>query len=513
MPDNFRNKNFKNILIFCLSLVPVLIHLYTNIFAGYGFFRDEFYYIACSNHLNTGYVDHPPFSILILYLNRLLFGDSIFSIRFLPALASGLTVFITCLMVMKFKGKTFAIILASICVILSPVYLGSSSYFSMNSFDILLWALAFYLIILIINESRLSYWILLGLVFGIGLMNKIGFLWLGFGFFAGLLFTEKRYELRTLKPYLTALIALTIFSPYVIWNYQNNFAHLEFIQNASSGKYSNLDYLDFVKGQLMNMNPFSAIIWLSGIYYFFFNSNGKKYKILGIIYLTSFLILLLNNHSKAGYLAPAYTILLAGGAVLIEKKTLVRFRWVRFVLITLILTTGILISPLALPILPVNNYINYAAALGVKPETAENKELSELPQFFADMHGWEEMAANVSKVYMSLPREERLRTIVFGQNYGEASAMEFYKNKYPIPRVISSHNSYWTWGYPEIENPVFIIIGGIKEDHMEVFENVEEAAVHTAEYSMPYENNISIFIAKNLKVKLQDVWNNIKHYD
>ncbi|MCY7362709.1 MAG: glycosyltransferase family 39 protein, partial [Ignavibacteria bacterium] len=108
--------------------------------------------MACSNHLNTGYVDHPPFSILILYLNRLLFGDSIFSIRFLPALASGLTVFITCLMVMKFKGKTFAIILASICVILTPVYLGSSSYFSMNSFDILLWALAFYLIILIINE-------------------------------------------------------------------------------------------------------------------------------------------------------------------------------------------------------------------------------------------------------------------------------------------------------------------------------------------------------------------------
>ncbi|MCY7362964.1 MAG: glycosyltransferase family 39 protein, partial [Ignavibacteria bacterium] len=354
---------------------------------------------------------------------------------------------------------------------------------------------------------------LLGLVIGIGLMNKIGFLWLGFGFFAGLLFTEKRYELRTLKPYLTALIALTIFSPYVIWNYQNNFAHLEFIQNASSGKYSNLDYLDFVKGQLMNMNPFSAIIWLSGIYYFFFNPEGKKFKILGIIYLTSFLILLLNNHSKAGYLAPAYTILLAGGAVLIEKKTLVRFRWVRFVLITLILTTGILISPLALPILPVNNYINYAATLGVKPETAENKELSELPQFFADMHGWEEMAANVSKVYMSLPREERLRTIVFGQNYGEASAMEFYKNKYPIPRVISSHNSYWTWGYPEIENPVFIIIGGKQEDHLEDFDYVEEAAVHTAEYSMPYENNISIFIAKNLKVKLQDVWNNIKHYD
>jgi len=222
---------------------------------------------------------------------------------------------------------------------------------------------------------------------------------------------------------------------------------------------------------------------------------------------------LLNNHSKAGYLAPAYTILLAGGAVLIEKKTLVRFRWVRFVLITLFLTTGILISPLALPILPVNNYINYAAALGVKPETAENKELSELPQFFADMHGWEEMAANVSKVYMSLPREERLRTIVFGQNYGEASAMEFYKNKYPIPRVISSHNSYWTWGYPEIENPVFIIIGGKQEDHLEDFDYVEEAAVHTAEYSMPYENNISIFIAKNLKVKLQDVWNNIKHYD
>ena len=129
------------------------------------------------------------------------------------------------------------------------------------------------------------------------------------------------------------------------------------------------------------------------------------------------------------------------------------------------------------------------------------------------MFGWEEMAANVSKVYLSLPEEERRRAIVFGRNYGEASAVDFFKNKYPLPPAISGHNSFWTWGYDKVNDPVLIIIGGDKEDHLKFFENVEEAKIHSAKYSMPYENNIQIYIARLMKMDLGDAWSLIKHYD
>ena len=513
MPDFYRNPRLRIILLLSLSSIPLLIHLYTNAFAGYGYFRDELYYIACSNRLDIGYVDQPPFSVMILYLNRMLFGDSLFALRWIPAFNSAITVFIICLMTIKLGGKTFAIILSSAAVIFAPVYLAMNTYYSMNSFDIFLWALAFYIIILIINESKLSYWIFLGIVIGLGLLNKIGFLWLGAGLFIGLLFSDKRKELLTFKPYLSALIALAIFTPYIVWNFQNDFAHIEFIRNATSEKYSGLGFTNFIIGQLLNMNPVSLVIWLSGIYYLFFNNDGKKFRILAIIYITTFLILIINGHSKAEYLSPAYTSLFAAGSVFIEKKTFVRLWWIRYAVIIPLVVIGLLIAPLALPILPVEAYIQYSESMGVSPSTSENKELSQLPQFYADMHGWDEMAKNVSTVYQFLPREDRLRTIIFGQNYGEASAMEFYRDKYPIPRTISSHNSYWLWGYGNNENPIVIIIGGDKEDHLKAFESVEEKLIHTAEYSMPYENNIPIFIARNLKEPIPELWKKIKNYN
>lgn len=274
-------------LIVILSSLPFFLHLYTNVFAGYGIFRDELYYIACSNKLDSGYVDQPPFSIYILYINSFLFGDSLFALRLIPAINSGLTVLFTCLMTLKLGGRKTAILISSAASIFAPVYLGINTIYSMNSFDILLWSISFYLIILVIENNKLMYWILLGIVIGIGLLNKIGFIWLGFGMLTGLL-VYKRKLLLTFKPYLTVFLAIIIFSPYIIWNFQNDFAHIEFIKNATYGKYSNLDAGDFITGQFLIMNPASAVVWLSGIFYFLFNKVGKRFGVFGIIYIYNF---------------------------------------------------------------------------------------------------------------------------------------------------------------------------------------------------------------------------------
>ncbi len=501
------------LLIVSLSLFPLVVHFLVNAFTAYGIFRDEFYYISCSEHPASGYVDQPPLSIIILFVSRLLFGDSLFALRILPSIASALTVLFTCLIVMRIGGGKSAIVIAAVSMILAPIYLGMFAIYSMNAFDILLCTIAAYIITLIIIEDKMKLWILLGVILGLGLLNKVGFLWISFGFFVGLIMTDKRNVFLTSKPYVTALTALLIFLPYIIWNFLNDFAHIEFIRNATSGKYSTLTRLDFIKGQLLNLNPLSVIVWISGLYYFLIDSSGKKFRILGYIFLISFAVLLINGHSKAEYLASAYPALFAGGGVMIEKLSRKKFRTAGAVVTVIIAASGILLSPLAIQILPVRTFIEYSRKLGLAPSTSENNELAELPQHYADMFGWEEFAKEVSDVYLKIPEGERSRVLFFGRNYGEAGAVNYYSKRYPLPDAISGHNNYWLWKYKQVEDPIIIIAGGDSSEHSETFKTVEQKGFHSVKYAMPYENNLPIYVLRNLKQPMNQIWERTKNYE
>src|SRR5260221_4692445 len=170
------------------AIVDLLVHLAAN--RGYGYFRDELYYIACSDHLALGYVDQPPLSIFLLKACRLLLGDSLPSIRLVPAVAGSIVVLLTGLIVREIGGGRIAQALACAGVLIAPVYLAIDNYFSMNSLDMLFWALSFFIVVRVLEApegSRPSrrLWLLLGAVLGLGLLNKISVLWLGFGLAAG----------------------------------------------------------------------------------------------------------------------------------------------------------------------------------------------------------------------------------------------------------------------------------------------------------------------------------------
>jgi hypothetical protein len=497
-----------------LSFIKLVIHLGTNAIAGYGIFRDELYYIACSNRLDLGYVDHPPLSIYLLSLSRQIFGESLFAIRIFPALAAAFTVFLTGLLVRKIGGGRFAVTLAALAVMLAPIQLGMNTVYSMNCFDILLWVLLAYVVILAVHEDRPKWWILLGILMGIGLLNKISTLWFGFGFFLALLFTRFRRYLLTKWPWIAGALALFLFSPFILWNMQHDFAHLEFIRNARLFKYAGISAKDFVFGQILLQNPIALPVWLAGLYFFFFHNDGKKFRILGIIYAVAFFILLVSGQSKPEYLSPAYPMLFAGGAVLFERLfSRARIRWLKFAFPSVIALSGILLAPLALPILPVKKFIAYSAFIGIGPSNFESKELAQLPQFYADMFGWDNMAATVAGVYHALPAEEKSKTIVFARNYGEAGAIEYYKKKYDLPAVISSHNNYWLWGYGDDAAEVYIIIGGERDDYIDSFSSVEQAAVITCEHCMPYENDLPVYVCRGKTANLSERWEAMKHYE
>jgi hypothetical protein len=510
-------------IIITIALLKLLIHLFSNAFSNYGIFRDELYYIACSSRPAGGYVDQPPLSLYILSVSRFIFGDSLFALRLLPAIASSLLVYITGLITLKMGGGKTAVLISCISIFAAPIYWAMFTFYSMNSFDILLWALAYYVLIsLIQNEDKgkdRKYWILLGLIIGLGLLNKIGFFWFGAGLFIGLLLTDKRKQLLTAPPYIAAIIALVIFSPFVIWNITHHLAHLEFIKNASSLKYSSLTPVRFFVDQWNMLNIAAPPVYLLGIYYLMFDRDGRKYRLAGYVYLITLLILIVNWHSKSEYIAPAYIILFAGGSILIEKLSRVKyFSWFKYAVTIILIVMGILSMPFAFPVLAVDNYLAYAEYMGQKPSTAENKELSELPQFYADMFGWESLAKTVSDVYKTLPENEKKHAAALAWNYGDAGSIEYFRSKYQLPGIVlCPHNNYWIWGKKYLNNvnpkpDVMIIMGGNKEDYLKIFDSVEQAGMFKNRFVMPYENNMPIFICRKSNTDLRKIWQRIRNF-
>ena len=218
-------------------------------------------------------------------------------------------------------------------------------------------------------------------------------------------------------------------------------------------------------------------------------------------------MLFINWHSKGEYIAPAFQILFAGGAVQIVIWNQ-KIKRLKYALAIPVVVLGLFLAPLARPLLSVEDFLVYQSALVLQPPNNEGNQLAGLPQFYADMFGWEDLAKNVSKVYKSLPDEEKKHTVVYCSNYGKAGAIEYYSKKYDVPNVICPHNSYWYWSREILDKNLntVIIVGGQREDHLKALEHVGQVAEVKCNYCMPYENNLPVYVGKKLIMDLQDIW-------
>jgi len=493
-----------------LAAIKLALHFVTNALGGYGYFRDELYYLASTEHLDWGYVDHPPLSIALLAIQRALFGDSLFALRLFPALAGALTLVVIMLLARELGGGRWAMALAGTAGLVSHIVLAFDTIYSMNAFDLLIWATAGLLLARLINEETPRGWILLGLLLGIGLQNKVGVLWLGAGLFVAIAATGLRRSLKSRWPWLAAAIALMIFAPYIIWNLRHDMAHAEFIANAVAGKYSGLGVMDLLGGQLLINNPINLPLWLGGLYFVLLGA-GRRYRALGIAFLAVVAVLLANGSSKPEYLAGAVTFLFAAGGVAFETWFAESKRWVRPTLLTLTLAS-LVMSPITLPILPVEGYISWAEFFRLRPHTSEGKELADLPQFYADMFGWPEKAEAVAEAYGALDENDQAEVMIFGSNYGRAGAIDFFGPELGLPRAISSHNSYWLWGPGDRDGSLVMFLGGRREQLEEIFEQVDEVGKVPCKYCMPYESDLSIYLCRGARGSLEDIWADIKSY-
>jgi Dolichyl-phosphate-mannose-protein mannosyltransferase len=494
-----------------LSLVLAKIALHLLAITRYGYFRDELYYLASTEHLSWGYVEHPPLSIAVLAIVRALLGDSLVALRLVPLLAGAATVFLTGVIARRLGGGTFAQGVAALAALLSPVFLGVNHYYSMNSLDLLLWTIAIWRLLVCLDRGRLVDWLGFGVVLGLGLLNKISMLWLCGGLGLGLLLTPHRRVLATPGPWVAAVIAGLLFTPHIVWQVRNDWPMLEFMHNATAHKMAETPPLHFLIEQILTMNPGAATLWLAGLAYALFTRDGRRFRVLACIYLAVFALLLAGGRSRASYLSVAYPMLLALGGLALERWTATRARWLRVVQVALIVLLGIVALPFALPILPVETFLRYQTAMGRTPSTDERQEMGPLPQQYADMFGWPEMTALVATAYARLTPEERTHVRVFGQNYGEAGAVDVLGRRDRLPRAMSGHNSYWLWGPGDWDGRTLIIIGGDRPDNAAFFDSLEVVGRVESRYSMPYER-VEVSIGRGLRVPVRELWSKVKLY-
>jgi hypothetical protein len=511
--DRFRSRGF---VLGGVTIVAILacarILLQALGVHQYGFFRDELYYIACSHHLAWGYIDQPPLIALIAWTARHLFGDSLVSYRVLSVLAGGATVFLTGLLARELGGGRLAQFLAGITILFAPLSLAFNSFLSMNAFEPLFWVLSALLVVRMVKGESQRLWLLFGAVAGFGLENKHTMLGFLLGLFAGFVLsghfrTGGNNPFRSKWIWIGASLALVVFFPNLIWEALHGWPQFEVVRNAQEFKNVSLSPLRFLSEQVLFMQPFALPIGLGGLCWLLFAKEGKRFRFLGwafVVVLGIFIAL----HGKSYYAGPIYPILAAAGGVAFEQFT-AGAEWcaLRISYPVVLILAGFATLPFGVPLLPLDTFIQYSKAVPyARSVKTERDATAALPQIYADMIGWENMAGTIARVYHRLPEEEQASCAILAGNYGEAGAIDFYGPKLGLPKAISGHNNYFLWGPRGYSGECVILFGEGAEEYKSFFGEAERVATISDPHAMPSEQNVPVYVCHKPLVSLDVLW-------
>ena len=508
------------------ATIKLLLHFALTLYTqhlGYSYFRDEFYYIACGHHLAWGYVDHGPIVALQARLGEILFGDSLFAIRILSAAAGAATIFLGGLITWALGGRRPAQTLAMFALIVTPQYLGTDSFLSMNSFEPVFWMLcALAIILLQRGHSPARWWTIFGLSAGIGLLNKPSMAFFLVSLGLGLLLTPQRKLLFTRWTALGIALLLLIAAPNVLWQIHNHWPTLEFLHNGQAGhKNIILNPLQFFLAQFINMHPLNALIWITGIVATLRAKSILNARWLGATYLF-FYVIMNAMHAKDYYLEGIYPALFAAGAIAWEHRFAAR-RWVQqdrtfaFPVFELsLILTGILILPMSSPVLRPADWVRYTSAMHLHTQNTETASTGPLPQFFADRFGWQQEVDIVRKTYNSLTPADQQRVCIFASNYGEAGAIDFLGRLQHanFPPAISGHNNYYLWGTHNCDPDLVIaVIGDTPAEVGTKYASVTALGHIDVPYAMPFERRHTIYLLRNRRPDATFHWSDEKHFE
>jgi len=490
----------------------LLLHLLTA--NRYGIFRDELYYVACARHLDWGYVDMPPFIPAVTRLFIAVLGPSLFVIRLIPALAGCGAIALTGYQAFQFGGRRFAMGLSALAVAVSAVFVINGHLLGTNDFEALFWMGCASVVIRIVQTGNQKLWLWFGVLAGVGLLNKYSITVFAVGIVIGLLLTPERKALAHKWIWIAGALALVLFLPNLMWNIHRDWPFVQLMHNIrASGRDVALPPVPFLLQQILMVNPFALPLWAAGLWWLFFDREGRRYRVLGWAFLVT-LVVFMVLHGKDYYVAPAYPMLLAAGSVAwegwIERR---RLGWLKPVWVLLLLVPALAFLPLLAPVVSPEQFVAFERAIHFTPPVSEHSHArSPLPQYYSDELGWETMVAEVARIYHSLPPEVQAKTAIKTSNYGQAGAIDYFGPKYGLPPAICFHQNYWYWGTHGYTGESIIVVDeGNEGRHLK---QISEHAEKAGRFEYPYAlENFDIWYAQGLKMNLHDIWEQEKDWD
>jgi hypothetical protein len=346
--------------------------------------------------------------------------------------------------ILSLGGRWFALLLGFLPFIFG-VYLRVHYLFQPNFLEVFFWTMIVYAIIKYTQTKQNKWLYIFGISAGLGMLSKYSVAFFITGIIAGLALTKQRKIFLNQHLYYAVTIAIILFLPNAVWQYQNNFPVLFHMQKLQDTQLQYISPLSFLMDQLLMHLP-AVFIWIAGLGFVFF-VDAKRYLFVGIAY-TTVIVLLILLHGKNYYSLGSYPVLFAFGGYYLEKITSAKFKALRIAFILFPVLLGIIFTPVALPVASPQHLEQWYKKTGMDKTGAlkwEDLQAHPLPQDFADMLGWEEMTQKVATAYHSLSDNEKNRTVLFADNYGQAGAINYYASRYNLPQCYSDNASFLYW--------------------------------------------------------------------
>jgi 4-amino-4-deoxy-L-arabinose transferase-like glycosyltransferase len=491
-------------ILLLLALARVLLQLFTN--GQYGFHQDELVTLdAAAHHLAWGYVAWPPVTPFLARVSLALFGPSLIGLRSFAVLAEGIVMLLTGLMVRDLGGRRWAQILAAVAVTTTPNAIIQGGLFQYETFDYLCWVLLAFTVIRLLKSEDPRWWLAIGAAIGLGMMTKYTIAFSVVGLLVGTLTTRNRRYLASPWLWSGALLALLIWLPNLIWQFQNHWISLEFlasihardVQAGQAGSFW-IEQIEF------NLNPVMLFLVIAGLYYYFFAPAGQRYRMMGWMYVVPFILYVLAQ-GNGYYLAPAYPMLAAGGAVwwdqrlagMADRRRARAWRWTTWGVLSVFAAFLVFVE---LPVAPLGSaWWDFVSKNNVQLK-------SEV--------GWPELAQQVAEVYDALPESEKAHAAILAASSGEIGSIDLYGPAYGLPRAISGFDSYWQYGYGD-PPPQTVIVIGFPTDLLALFQDCTFIAPIATPFNVQNDettNHRSIYLCHNLRQPWPEFWQHFRYF-
>jgi len=483
----------KTIILFGFIFLKFFLQ-YILFNSDYDLHRDEYLHLDQANHLAWGFQSVPPVTSWISFIIKLL-GNAVFWVKFFPALFGALTIVVVWKTIEELKGNLFALILGATCVLFSAL-LRLNFLFQPNSIDVLCWTTFYYVLIKYINTENIKWLFMGSFVFAIGFLNKYNIVFLLIGIFPAILLTDQRKLFAKKEFYFAIILGILLISPNLLWQYNNGFPVFHHLKELADTQLINVNRFDFFKEQIFFFVGALPVVAAS-LYALLFHKPFKKFRLFfGAIIFT--IIVFVYFKAKSYYAIGLYPIYISIGSAFLGNKLSTDWRkYLQPILIAVPIVFYVLLFNIVYSVKAPNYYIENNSKfkeLGLL-RWEDGKDHS-LPQDFADMLGWKELAEKVDAVYNKLPNKEQ--TIIVCDNYGQAGAINYYTKNKSI-KAVSFNADYINWFDldTKIQNFIRIKEPGDNSDELEetspFFETAYIADSITNSLAREYRTTIFVF--------------------